>query len=163
MPFTIIENWWTFLDRRTDGKLGQVYAKGENVTVHPRVDEAAGFATSSIYNALVTKYARADVDAFTPSDADAEMRQHAGALAMFSLSSTGGGRTDNSENDYAEAQTWLTKVRNGVLPIAALVAAAAVPQNAMPKGFVRFRARERNFRRGRSGEITDYDLRNPKL
>jgi hypothetical protein len=165
MAFTIVGDWWTFLDGRTAGRLAQVFVLGETSGVHPRVDEAAKFATSAIYNALVTKYKKADVDAFAPADADAEMRLHAGALAMFALTSTGSARTADIANDYAEAQTWLTKVRSGTLPIESLVTAASSQPDTAPKGFVRFRPRERNFRRGSGtgGDFTDYDIRNPKL
>jgi len=165
MAFTIVSDWWSFLDRRTHGRLAQVFVLGETADVHPGVDEAAEFATSAIYNALLTKYPTAAVDAFGPADADAEMRLHAGALAMFALSSSGGSeRGVEIATDYAEAQTWLTKVRSGTLPIPALVAAAAIP-NTTPKGFVRWRARERNFTRGKrdSGTVTEYDIRNPRL
>jgi len=161
MPFTIIENWFEFLDERTDGTL-EVFARGETSDSHPRVDEAAKFATSSIYNALLTKYPTADVDAFTADDADAEMRLHAGALAMFALTSTGGGRSNAVDTDYVEAQTWLSKVRDGKIQIPNLTAVVDAG-GVTPKGFVRFRARERNFTRGHGATLTDYDLRNPKV
>ena|ERR1700756_3542293 len=165
MSFTIIADWWAFLDNRTSGRLAQVFVLGETSVVHPRVDEGARFATSAIYNALVTKYPPASVDGFTPADADAEMRLHAGALAMFALTSTGAGRTADIANDYAEAQTWLTKVRSGTLPIAALVVAVSAQPDTAQKGLVRYRARERNFTRGNAaaGTFTDYDIRNPRL
>jgi len=165
MAFSIIADWWAFLDNRTSGRLAQVFVLGETSDVHPRIDEAAKFATSAIYNALVTKYPPASVDVFAPADADAEMRLHAGALAMFAVTSTGAGRTADIANDYVEAQTWLTKVRSGTLPVAALVASGSAQPDTSPKGLVRYRARERNFTRGSGvgGDFTDYDIRNPRL
>lgn len=145
MPFVIVADWWAFLDQRTDGALGD-YARGETAEDHPRVDRGGQYATSSIRNALLAHYPPASVDAFAPDENDADMLQHAGALAMFSLTSTGGSRSEDIVTDHESAQSWLSKVRSGTQPIESLTAATpAAKEEGGASGFVRWRGRERRI------------------
>jgi len=159
MAFTVTSDWWGFLDARTDGTLATVFALGETEEDHPRVDRAAKYATAAIRNALLTRYPMAAVDAFTCTDDEADMLLHAGALAMYALTSTGSGRTIDLVTDNDNAEKWLTKVRSGGQPIARLAATSPVTsEEGRASGFVRYKGRPRSFsRRG------DYEQRNPKI
>ena len=158
MAFTIIPDWWAALSNRVGGDSTlSAYAPGDDSARHSRVDEAADYATKTIANALARQYTADSIAAFGATSADAEMRYHALSLALYALTSHGGGRAASIEADNTNALGWLAKVRGGQHEVPNLVkigsAVGVGTGNAGAAGRTRLL----------SGGNCDYSYRNPKI
>ncbi len=162
MAFTIVADWWEYLSRRagTEAAL-KLQAPGDTEANHPLVVEAAQFAIDSVRNALEQKYSASSIDALDPTKVDAEMRLHAGSLALFALNIKATGRPPSVDDDYDRANAWLASVRKGTFHIGEVSEGAAVAADARGAGHVRYRSRKRQV--DRSDPDSEYNLRNPRI